>query len=120
MDDCEPETFSESGFKDPEALLYWLQNNKPEEELAVSHGDFCLPNIFFENRIMTGLIDLGRAGVADRWCDISLCYRSTKDNFSGKYGQTWLGYSDRYIFDALQMQPDWEKIRYYMLLDELF
>ena len=118
--DCNPETFSERGFKDSEALLYWLQNNRPEEELVISHGDFCLPNILFNNGTMTGLIDLGRSGVADKWCDIALCYRSIKDNFSGRYDHQWSGYSNQYLFDALQIKPDWEKIRYYILLDELF
>ena len=117
--DCAPETFSESGFNDTEALLFWLQNNRPTEELVISHGDFCLPNILFSGGIMTGLIDLGRSGVADKWCDIALCYRSIKYNYCGHYGCKWPGYSDRYLFDALQLNPDWEKIRYYILLDEL-
>lgn len=120
INDCDPETFSEHGFKSPEALLYWLQNNKPEEELVISHGDFCLPNILLQNGTMTGLIDLGRSGVADRWCDIALCYRSMRDNYNGIYGRKWSGFSKQYLFDALQIKPDWEKIRYYILLDELF
>lgn len=120
INDCDPETFSVTGFKNPEALLHWLQDNKPDEELVISHGDFCLPNILFKNGRMTGLIDLGRAGVADKWCDIALCYRSTKDNYSGKYDRQWDGYSDQYLFDILQIKPDWEKIQYYILLDELF
>jgi len=118
VDDLEPDTYSE--FKDPEALLYWLQNNRPNEELAISHGDFCLPNIIFNNGALSGLIDLGRSGIADKWCDIALCYRSVKDNFSGRYHRKWTGYSDYYLFEALQIKPDWEKMRYYILLDELF
>ena len=117
---CELEIFSAGGFRNPDALLYWLQNNQPEEELVISHGDFCLPNLFFNNGMMSGLIDLGRAGVADKWCDIALCYRSVKDNFAGRYDRQWLGYSEHYLFDALQLKPDWDKIRYYILLDELF
>ena len=118
MDKCEPDTYKE--FKDPEALLYWLQNNRPDEELSISHGDFCLPNIIFNNGVLSGLIDLGRSGVADQWCDVALCYRSLRDNYNGRYGRKWSGYSDTYLFDALHMKPDWEKIRYYILLDELF
>ena len=120
FNDCEPDTFSKNGFKNPEALLTWLKKNRPEEELVISHGDFCLPNILFNDGVMTGLIDLGRSGVADKWCDIALCYRSIKNNFSGKFNHKWPGYSDLYLFDALQVKPDWEKIRYYTLLDELF
>ena len=117
-DDCEPDTYKE--FRDPEALLYWLQCNRPSEELVISHGDFCLPNVLFDNGVLSGLIDLGQSGVADKWCDVALCYRSIRDNFSGRYGQCWNGYRAHYLFEALQIKPDWEKIRYYILLDELF
>ena len=120
IENCEPDTYSKDGFKDPEALLYWLQCNRPNEDLAISHGDFCLPNILLDDKGLTGLIDLGRCGVADKWCDIALCYRSIKDNYSGKYNRKWPGYSGQYLFDKLQIKPDWEKIRYYILLDELF
>lgn len=116
--DCEPDTYI--NFKNPEALLYWLQDNRPDEEYKISHGDFCLPNILFENGVMSGLIDLGRSGVADKWCDIALCYRSIKDNYNGRYGHKWSGYSEQYLFDAIQIKPDWDRIQYYILLDELF
>ena len=77
-------------------------------------------NIIFNNGVLSGLIDLGRSGVADKWCDIALCYRSVRDNFGGRYDRKHEGYSDGYLFDALQIKPNWEKIRYYILLDELF
>jgi len=98
VNDCNPKIFSKGGFKDPEALLYWLQNNKPNEEFVLSHGDFCLPNIFFDRGVMTGLIDLGRCGIADTWCDIALCYRSITDNYNGRYGIVWPGYSKQILF----------------------
>ncbi len=108
------------GFASREALLAWLQANRPAEVPALSHGDFCLPNVFFDGDAFGGCIDLSRCGVADKWCDIALCYRSLRDNFAGKYGQSYPGYSDALLFDALGIAPDWEKIRYYILLDELF
>ena len=124
LDNVEPETFSENGFKNPAELLQWLYDNKPEEEPVLSHGDFCLPNIFGINDEVTGYIDLGRAGIADKWCDIALCYRSLSHNFSGKYkGQennTYSDYDELLLFRELGIKPDWEKIRYYILLDELF
>lgn len=34
LDNVEPDTFSENGFKNPDHLLHWLNDNKPEEELV--------------------------------------------------------------------------------------
>ena len=46
LDDAEPDTFFFFFFENPQALLAWLQTHKPEYEPVLSHGDFCLPNIF--------------------------------------------------------------------------
>lgn len=47
--------------------LIALVNKKPGEELVLSHGDYCLPNIFGIQDLVTGYIDLGRAGIADKF-----------------------------------------------------
>lgn len=121
MDNVEPETFGENGFQSPEHLLKWLITNRPEEELVFSHGDFCLPNIFFLGEKISGYIDLGKAGIADRWQDIALCYRSLLHNFDGKYcDKKYQGFRADILFEKLDIAPDWDKIRYYILLDELF
>lgn len=120
-EDAEPETYGENGFHNPEELLNWLYDNRPEEDLVLSHGDFCLPNVFLKGNRLSGFIDLGRTGIADRWQDIALCYRSLKHNYSGKYsGKTYDGFDPDYLFEALGIEPDWRKIKYYILLDELF
>lgn len=124
LDNVEPDTFGENGFQNPADLLQWLYKNKPEEELVLSHGDYCLPNIFGIQDEVTGYIDLGRTGISDKWCDIALCYRSLSHNYSGKYKQhqndTYVDYDELLLFRELDITPDWEKIRYYILLDELF
>ncbi len=121
MDHVEPDTFGENGFKSPEDLLQWLCDHRPGEELVLSHGDYCLPNIFGEGNAVSGYIDLGRTGIADKWCDIALCYRSLSHNYGGRYsGQSYPDYDDMLLFRELEIEPDWEKIRYYTLLDELF
>ena len=117
---CEPETFGPGGFAGPEALLSWLESNKPPLEPAFSHGDCCLPNIFFDGCKVSGFIDLGDAGIADRWRDLSLCYRSLKHNTNGFYGYTVPGFRPERLFDYLGIRPDWDKLRYYLLLDEFF
>ena len=121
LDNVEETTFGEGGFENPEHLLEWLQNNRPIFEPVFSHGDYCLPNIFLESGQVAGFIDLGRAGIGDKWNDIALCYRSLKHNFDGTYGgKVYEDFNPDMLFDALGIEPDWEKIKYYLLLDELF
>lgn len=121
LEDAAPSTFGHGGFRDPAHLLEWLEEHRPAEESALSHGDFCLPNLFGTGAVPTGFIDLGKAGVADRWCDIALCCRSLSANLEGRYGGVPRPYFDPdRLFDALGLEPDEEKLRYYILLDELF
>ena len=101
-------------------LLEWLKNHKPAEDPVLSHGDFCLPNIFLDGDEVSGFIDLGRSGIADPYQDIALCYRSLCHNFDGTYGRAYPGFDPMMLFRELGIDPDWEKIRYYRLLDELF
>ena len=121
MDNVEPETFGENGFRDPAHLLQWLVDNRPEEELCLVHGDYCLPNIFMEGDEVTGFIDLGKTGIADKWQDIALCYRSLIHNFDGSYGgEVREDFDASVLFECLGIEPEWDKIRYYLLMDELF
>ena len=121
VQNTEPETFGPGGFRDPEHLLCWLTDNRPDEELAFTHGDFCLPNVFLGDGRVAGLIDWGRAGVCDRWQDIALCWRSLRHNAEGAYGgSVYLDVNPDSLFDALGIVRDEEKLRYYLLLDELF
>ena len=121
LDNVEPTTFGEDGFKDPNHLLEWLENNRPNFEPVFSHGDYCLPNVFLENGRIKGFIDLDRAGIGDKWNDIALCYRSLKHNFDGTYGgKVYKDFDPYMLFDKLGIEPDWDKINYYILLDELF
>lgn len=81
---------------------------------VLSHGDFCLPNVLAQGDSICGFIDLGRAGVADKWQDIALCYRSLQHNFDGTYGSSYEGFEPGALFEVLGIEPDWEKIRYYL------
>lgn len=122
MDNVEPTTFGENGrFKDPKALLKWLEEHKPDYEPVLSHGDFCLPNVFFKDDCVTGFIDLGDTGVGDKWRDIALCYRSLKHNFDGSFGErVYKDFNPDLLFEKINLKPNREKLEYYILLDELF
>lgn len=60
IENTEPETFGKGGFKDPGELLVWLKNNRPPEDIVLTHGDYCLPNIFAKGARISGFIDLGK------------------------------------------------------------
>lgn len=109
-------------FSTPKNLWNWLSENRPDEELVFSHGDYCLPNIFADSGKVSGFIDLGCAGVCDRYQDIALCYRSISQNFSGHYrgGKNPIDYDVSKLFDKLGIEPGYEKMRYYLYLDMLF
>ena len=117
--DCEPETFGPGGFAGPEELLEWLKANRPAPDTVLTHGDFCLPNLFTDGERFTGFIDLGSAGAADRWMDLALGWRSLKHNSDGHYGRHYPKIDPDDLFRAAGVPKDEEKLRYYILLDEL-
>lgn len=99
-------------FKNSKELFEYIVNNIPTEDLVFSHGDMTNSNIFIYNEEV-GFIDLGRCGLADKWLDIAFCVRDIKESID----------DDKYIqmfFEKLNLKPNWEKIEYYILLDELF
>ncbi|XJS10673.1 phosphotransferase [Aerococcaceae bacterium WGS1372] len=117
-------TFDKEEFESPEALLEWLDTYRPEEnELVLSHGDYSLPNLVTNGRHLAAYIDLEHSGVSDKYQDITMVYQSLMDNLQGKFGL--LGNFtkadiDAYIqlfFDKIDLSPDWDKIKYYNLLN---
>lgn len=110
---------SAGGFASPAALFDWLVKHRPQEELVLTHGDLCLPNIYANENGLTGFIDVGLAGVADKWADIEKCLWSMWANTTGFFGGKQRPFDRQLLFDALGMQPDEDKLRYYGLLDAL-
>lgn len=102
--------------EDAVGLLRWLVEHQPAaEDLVFTHGDYCLPNILInaERDGISGFIDLGRAGVADRYQDLALAARSLAYNF----GPGW----EPLLWEAYGLASvDAAKLEYYVLLDELF
>ncbi len=110
-----------AGFASAEALLGWLENNRPREDRVLSHGDFCLPNVLFDGAGNASFIDLGGCGMADRYRDISLCLQSLRRNCNGFFGGAVRPAPDEQIFwDALGEPCDEAKLDYYLKLDRLW
>lgn len=99
------------GFSNEQDVYEYLISNMPKEDKVLSHGDYCFNNYFAYNDHISGFIDMGRGGVGDRYQDIALCVRELM-NYDKTYTELLLSY--------LNIRPDYEKIRYYILLDELF
>lgn len=100
-------------------LLTELLTSVPEgEDLVFSHGDFSLPNVVLDRapdgRLhIAGLVDCGRAGVADRHQDLALAVRSITHDL----GRGWVApFFRAYGFP----HPQPERLRFYTLLDEFF
>ena len=92
-----------------------LSTMPSEEELVFTHGDYCLPNIIVDPELkqINGFIDVGRAGIADRYQDLALASRSLAHNF----GEEW---SDMLFSMYGLATPDRSKLEFYQLLDEFF
>lgn len=118
---CEAGMVDTSDFEDEwlgrpaEALYAALVERRPaREEWVFTHGDYCLPNLIVDGDRLSGYIDLGRAGIADRYHDIALALRSLRHNYGDdRYAAAFL---DHYGLETL----DQERVDYYVLLDELF
>lgn len=99
--------------RDAADLFGEILATKPEtEDLVFTHGDFCLPNNILKKGRLSGFIDWGAAGIADRYQDIALLSRSVAHNL----GEQW----QPFLFENLGIEPDLEKIKFYQLLDEFF
>ena len=122
MENVEPETFGPGGFADPDALLLWLEGHRPTERPVLTHGDLCLPNILTDGRRVTGFVDCGRMGPGDPWQDLAIAWRSLRDNFAGCYDARLRrpDYDPDALLRDLDVEPDPKRLRYYLLLDELF
>lgn len=83
------------------------------EDLVFTHGDYCLPNIIIHENSIGGFIDWGNSGMADRYQDIALMVRSLNSNFGKEWGEVFL---EAYGLE----ETDWDKIKFYQLLDEFF
>ncbi|MBA0445880.1 APH(3')-II family aminoglycoside O-phosphotransferase [Stenotrophomonas maltophilia] len=109
-DDFDDERLGQS----PQQIFAELRATQPaHEDLVVSHGDACLPNLMVANGRFTGFIDCGRLGVADRYQDLALAARSLVHNF----GETSCVAT---LFQRYGAVADERRMAFYRLLDEFF
>lgn len=95
----------------PNELFNWLYNNRPDQQLVFTHGDISANIIIKDDKYY--FYDLARVGLADKWLDIAFCVRDIRDiDIGSKY--------EDLFFKLLDIKPDYQKINYFILLDEMF
>jgi aminoglycoside 3'-phosphotransferase-1 len=79
---------------------------------VVTHGDFSLDNLIIANGEVVGCIDVGRAGIADRYQDLAIL-SNCLDAFDPSLSPL--------LFSHYGIaEPDRAKLDFHLLLDELF
>jgi kanamycin kinase/aminoglycoside 3'-phosphotransferase-2 len=114
---------AERAGRDAASLLAELvATQPPSEDLVVCHGDLCAPNVLVDpdDLTVTGLVDLGRLGVADRHQDLALLTRSLGGDLNPQYAggdvDLLVGTYER----RTGVTADSERLGWYRLLDEFF
>ena len=108
--DFDAERAGQSG----EQLLRDLLRTRPAtEDFVVTHGDPCLPNLILDGEYLSGFVDVGRLGLADRHADLALAHRDLHSKLGAEMAGHFLDVYGRSLVDA-------GKLKYYRLLDELF
>jgi kanamycin kinase len=96
----------------PASALAELETTAPaSEDLVVCHGDYCAPNVLRRGNAVTGYVDLGELGVADRWWDLAVGGWSTCWNFGDEF--------EPLFYESYGIDPDPARIRFYRLLYDL-
>lgn len=81
-------------------------------DIVVTHGDFSLDNVLFAGGAVAGCVDTGRVGLADRYQDLAIMW-----NCLAEFGAAL---QERFLRQYGVVEPDWDRLRFHLLLDELF
>lgn len=90
-----------------------LKQQPTTTDAVVCHGDFSPENILMTDaNVVSGVIDLGRAGVADRYQDLAILWNRLDEFGAGLQQQLFTDYGIA--------QPDPRKLDFHLCLDECF
>lgn len=90
-----------------------MQAIRPGEvDAVVTHGDYSLDNVLIDGGVVSGCIDVGRAGVADRYQDLAIMW-----NNLGEFGPAL---QRRFLRTYGIAKLDRRKLDFHLMLDELF
>ncbi|MGW1340162.1 phosphotransferase [Kribbella sp. NPDC002412] len=88
----------------------------PGKTEAVTHGDYCAPNVFIDPATLrfAGVLDLSRLGTGDRYLDLALMFKSLSGTLNPQYGRLPAA---RHFVEAYGADPDDPRIANYIDLD---
>ncbi|MEW9033711.1 MAG: APH(3') family aminoglycoside O-phosphotransferase, partial [Planifilum fimeticola] len=90
-----------------------VRTQPAHDDMVFTHGDYCLPNVILSDSGVSGFIDWGRGGVADRYRDLGIAARSITNNLGEEYIP--------YFFEFYGLKRvDWQKVEFFQLMDEFF
>jgi kanamycin kinase len=96
----------------PAEALAELESLAPvDEDLVVCHGDFCVPNVLLQAWSVSGFVDLGELGSADRWWDLAIGAWSIGWNFGPGF--------EPLFYEGYGIAPEPRRIRFFRLLYDL-
>ncbi len=87
------------------------QSVPEEEDLVMCHGDYCLPNVLFQDGALSGYIDVGYAGVGNRYLDLVAARGSIHRNL----GEEWIA---PFFHEYGPGEPDRDKLCAYQKLHD--
>ncbi|MGP8303239.1 APH(3'') family aminoglycoside O-phosphotransferase [Streptomyces inhibens] len=87
-------------------------------DTVVCHGDLCLPNIVLDPQTLdvSGFIDLGRLGLADRYADLALLLTSARETWTDEERARA---ADAAFAERYGISLDHDRLRFYLHLDPL-
>lgn len=71
-------------FQSVAQVVEYFKGYKPQSEFYFSHGDVSMPNVFINKGKFVGFIDVGSAGIRQKWQDIADAYISVRRNFESQ------------------------------------
>ncbi|MEU8782707.1 APH(3'') family aminoglycoside O-phosphotransferase [Streptomyces sp. NPDC048637] len=85
---------------------------------VVCHGDLCLPNIVLDPQTLnvSGFIDLGRLGPADRYADLALLLANARETWPDEERARA---ADAAFAESYGIALDHDRLRFYLHLDPL-
>jgi aminoglycoside phosphotransferase len=98
-------------------VLARLESAVPDDTPVVGHGDYCLPNVLLAPDGTVHLVDVGRAGLADRHSDLADALRSIRGPLNPQFDES---HAQRFLdaYGRDDITDEW--LRWFDDLDRFF